>query len=254
MGVFSLDGLPPETLHDILKVKTNPPRLVIHETKPTNTTYLASKKARPLQAAPCKPHTYAAFGLPHILKLISSELRRSPKKAIEPSSYLHRLTKCCLHEMLGSLLKLNVPPDELDAQGEAALHIAARRGCGRGCIRTLLAESANPDVESRLGWTPLMIATKYGHLEAITELIRGGARLDRRGFHGWTALHIAAHNGREEALELLVGAGASLGIVDNDGLKANDAPVGRVNSHFPCRRLGCLGKHRPLVSLGIPPP
>ncbi|KAK1691284.1 ankyrin repeat-containing domain protein [Colletotrichum godetiae] len=154
--------------------------------------------------------------------------------------------------MLESLLQLGVPLDKFDTQAETALHIAAHRGCGRICIRILLAESANRDVESRLGWTPLMIAARYGHLEAITELIRGDARLDRRGFHGWTALHVASQNGREEAFKLLVGAGASLGIVDNDGLKANDAPVGRVNLHFPCQRLE--RQHRPLVSLGIPLP
>ncbi|KXH64669.1 hypothetical protein CNYM01_08198 [Colletotrichum nymphaeae SA-01] len=229
MGVFSPDGLPPEILHDILK------HLNKHD---LCNLRLASR-------------TYAAFGLPHILKLVASELQESSKKPVEPPSYLHRLTKSCLHEMLESLVTLGVPTDDFDAQGEAAMHVAARRGCGRHCIRILLAGSANPDVGSRLGWTPLMISTRYGHVEAIAELIRGGARLDQRGFHGWTALHVAGQNGREDAYELLVRAGASLGIVDNDGLKANDTPVGRAVSflRYPTamilERENCaLGSHR----------
>ncbi|KAK1462728.1 hypothetical protein CMEL01_13839 [Colletotrichum melonis] len=205
MGVFSPDSLPSEILHDILK----------HLSK------------RDLCSLRLVSRTYAAFGLPHILKLIASELQESPKKPFEPPSYIHRLTKSCLHDMLESVVKLGVPTDEFNAQGEAALHVAARHGCGSDCIRILLAESANPDVESRLGWTPLMIATRYGHVEAIAELIRGGARLDRRGFHGWTALHVAGQNGWEDIFELLVRAGASLRIADNDGLKATDTPVGR---------------------------
>ncbi|KAK1497648.1 hypothetical protein CCUS01_13041 [Colletotrichum cuscutae] len=205
MGVFSPDSLPSEILHDILK-------------------HLSKHDLRSLRLV---SRTYAAFGLPHILKLIASELQESPKKPFESPSYIHRLTKSCLHDMLESVVKLGVPTDEFNAQGEAALHVAARHGCGSDCIRILLAESANPDVESRLGWTPLMIATRYGHVEAIAELIRGGARLDRRGFHGWTALHVAGQNGREDIFELLVTAGASLRIADNDGLEATDTPVGR---------------------------
>ncbi|EXF80111.1 hypothetical protein CFIO01_11929 [Colletotrichum fioriniae PJ7] len=157
--------------------------------------------------------TYAAFGLHHILKLIASELRECPKKPFEPPSYLHRLAKDCFHEMIESLLKLGAPPDEFDVQGEAALHVAACRGC------------------------------------AIAELIRGGARLDRRGFHGWTALHVTGQNGREEADELLVRAGATLGIVDNDGLKANDTHVGRMSSHLLCQY--SRRQQKPLVSSGI---
>ncbi|KAK0377871.1 hypothetical protein CLIM01_04783 [Colletotrichum limetticola] len=205
MGVFSPDGLPPEILHDILK-------------------HLSKHDLCNLRLA---NRTYAGFGLPHILKLIASELQKSPKKPMETPPYLHRLTKHCFHEILESLLRLGVPAEEFDAQGEAAMHVAARRGCGKDCIRILLEGSANPDIESRLGWTPLMIAARYGHAEAIAELIRGGARLDRKGFHGWTALHVAGQNGREDISELLVRAGASLRVADNDGLKATDTPVGR---------------------------
>lgn len=193
--------------------------------------------------------TYAAFGLHPILKLIASELRECPKKQVEPPSYLRRLTKYCFHEIIESLLKLGAPPDEFDVQGEAALHVAACRGCVSDCIRILLAVSANPDVESRLGWTPLMVATRYGHAEAIAELIRGGARLDRRGFHGWTALHVTGQNCREEADELLVRAGATFVIVDNDGLKANDTPAGRASSHLLCQY--SRRQQKPLVPSGI---
>ena len=43
------------------------------------------------------------------------------------------------------------------------------------------------------GCTPLIIATQYGHIEAVAYLIKNGADLYAKDYNGDTALHWAAY-------------------------------------------------------------
>ena len=78
-------------------------------------------------------------------------------------------------EEVQELLADGFSPDERDADGEAALHLAAKR-CDTEMISVLLEAGANPNIEYALvDVTPLHIAAKWGCVEAIEDLVFAGA-------------------------------------------------------------------------------
>ncbi len=58
-------------------------------------------------------------------------------------------------------------------------------------VRMLLDAGANPNVASRSGMTPLMMAAGYGNQPMVSVLLRGGARADVRDDDGAVALDYA---------------------------------------------------------------
>ena len=63
---------------------------------------------------------------------------------------------------------------------------------------------ANPEVaNSQEGLTPLMMASKYGHIGVVISLLDAGARIDARDRDGRSAEDVAAELGRQSVLELL---------------------------------------------------
>eukprot|EP01046_Picozoa_sp_COSAG06_P040812 COSAG06_NODE_4977_length_3815_cov_2.324004_5_plen_305_part_00 len=76
-------------------------------------------------------------------------------------------------------------------------------------IGRLIEEGANPDARGAWdGETALIIASRYGHANAVAILLQGGAAVDAVNDRGSTALMIAAHDGRTECARLLLDAGA----------------------------------------------
>ena len=56
---------------------------------------------------------------------------------------------------------------------------------------------------SQEGLTPLMMASKYGHIGVVSALLDAGARIDARDRDGRSAEDVAAELGRQSVLELL---------------------------------------------------
>jgi ankyrin repeat protein len=93
-----------------------------------------------------------------------------------------------------ALLKARADPGAATSKGETALHYAAKLDdCleQQECIGELLAAGADVDEETEEGVTPLMIAARAGHPEAMRCLLVGGARVDARSVSGQTALCFA---------------------------------------------------------------
>lgn len=88
-----------------------------------------------------------------------------------------------------------------------ALDHAAWTGNGE-TIRVLLSAGAHVNDPTAEGWTPLMIAMLYGHLDVVEALLAGGADVNARAPTGWTALKEARFRGNQEIAERLVRAGA----------------------------------------------
>jgi ankyrin repeat protein len=79
-----------------------------------------------------------------------------------------------------------------------------------GHIEKLIERGANPDIQSKDGMTPLMVAAKLGIKEKNTEaLVKGGASLAVRNKEGLTVLGVAKKHGRSEMIEYLQSLGAA---------------------------------------------
>jgi uncharacterized protein len=85
-------------------------------------------------------------------------------------------------------------------------------------IERKIAASADPNAfEGTNGWTPLQRAAAYGHVAAITALLKAGARVDGADSVGQTPLMYAAHSGNTAAVDVLLAAGADVHRTTNYG-------------------------------------
>ena len=61
------------------------------------------------------------------------------------------------------------------------------------------------------GWTPLQLASHYGHYNIVKFLMASGAKIQTKNANGWTHLHSAASKGHENIVNILIDLGAELG-------------------------------------------
>lgn len=148
------------------------------------------------------------------MKEIANEIESSD----DPGLYLHTAIKSCRHDLMQRLLRYRPPLDNTDAQGETAPHAVARKDCST-CVQSLISSKASLSPMSSQSWTPLILASRYGHAEKASILLKAGAAPDAQGFHGWTALHVSRRFGHHDVSSSLQSPGADLDVVDNDGGK-----------------------------------
>lgn len=91
--------------------------------------------------------------------------------------------------------------------GFSPLHEACRKGhveVAKKILRYLTKEGIEFQTHESNGClTPLMIASKYGHLELVQYLLTSGADPNQMDFHGRTALTHATMNGNSEISQAL---------------------------------------------------
>ena len=90
--------------------------------------------------------------------------------------------------------------------------IAAQKGDGP-FLKELIERGVNVDVADKHRWTPLLVASNDGYLEAVKALAAGHVNVDTMDVAGWMPLHRACFHGhREVAMTLLLEMGASADI------------------------------------------
>ncbi len=68
----------------------------------------------------------------------------------------------------------------------------------------LLEKGANKNMANINGWTPLMLASKYGHLEVVRQLLQSGAdKALKDNYNGMTALDWARQEKKDAVVALL---------------------------------------------------
>ena len=97
-------------------------------------------------------------------------------------------------------------------------------------LNNLLGNSANVDKPNDRGVTPLMFATKQGHMNAVKILVAKNAKLDHCDDGGKTAAMFAASNGHFYVLVYLANKNADLTIEDQHGKTAID--LAKKNRHW----------------------
>lgn len=119
--------------------------------------------------------------------------------------------------------------DTVDADGEMAMHVAARYE-NSVAMKVLARAPGSLKAPDNAGRTPLHVAAALGNLRALQDLVDLGAPLEA-GIHDedGTALHVAAKAAHIEAVKLLVKLGARVAAPTNTG--ATPADVAGMEGH-----------------------
>ncbi|HWK52777.1 MAG TPA: ankyrin repeat domain-containing protein, partial [Hyphomicrobiales bacterium] len=130
------------------------------------------------------------------------------------------------------LLDAGVEVDAKEAYRDTtALHWAAEQG-HTAVVQLLLEHEANPNLRSKLivpesggfgnaipsgGLTPLIMASREGHLETAQALLDGGALVNQQSGGGHTPLLTAVQNGHTALATLLLERGADPSLANDQG-------------------------------------
>jgi uncharacterized protein len=120
-----------------------------------------------------------------------------------------------------SLIQKGVDVNELDANHDAPLVIAAYKGYTEIVKKLLEAGADITAVDPGMKATALHAAAYAGRTEAAKLLIAYKIDIDKQGpFNGYTALHDAIWQNNIETAQVIIDAGANLKIKSKDGQTA----------------------------------
>jgi len=116
-------------------------------------------------------------------------------------------------------------------EGYTAVHMAAKmnqvpildallKACP--CAVNSEVERGYSDHQVKKGLTPIMVAARNGHADAVKKLVGRDAALNDKLENGKTAMLLAAAKGHSGALEALLQAAASVTVVDPIDINARD--------------------------------
>ncbi|XP_071323115.1 histone-lysine N-methyltransferase EHMT1 isoform X2 [Trachinotus anak] len=131
------------------------------------------------------------------------------------------------------LLRAGASASHKDVEGFTCLHLAAKSGHYNIVEHLLSTGLININCQDDGGWTPMIWATEYKHVDQVKLLLSKGADISVRDKEENICLHWAAFSGSVEIAELLLNAHCDLQAVNIHG----DSPL-----HIAARenRLDCV--------------
>ncbi|XP_063913968.1 uncharacterized protein LOC135130498 isoform X2 [Zophobas morio] len=106
--------------------------------------------------------------------------------------------------------------------GSTPLIIASRQGHVT-IVEYLVKCGAEVNRPNKCGWTPLHAASLEGHEKIVDCLVKCGAEINRPDEYGWTPLHAASSKGDEKIVKALVKCGTEINRADQYGRTPLDA-------------------------------
>ncbi|CAK4081654.1 unnamed protein product [Aphanomyces euteiches] len=108
----------------------------------------------------------------------------------------------------------NVDASWANADGESALHVAAKEGHVE--IVRLLSAHVDINQANEDGAAPLYLASEFGHANDVKLLLNVGANISLSNLNGASAVHIASERGHLSIVQTLL-PHSNLPLIDNDG-------------------------------------
>lgn len=99
-----------------------------------------------------------------------------------------------------------------NVENEKNLLMAARKGDLSECQRLVIDQQTDINIretENEIGWSPLLLASRGGHLDVASFFLRNGADVNGLSTSKQSALHTACWNGHEAVAALLISHGAA---------------------------------------------
>ncbi|XP_046527702.1 ankyrin repeat domain-containing protein 29 isoform X1 [Equus quagga] len=100
--------------------------------------------------------------------------------------------------------------------GTTALFFAAQQG-HNDVVRFLFEFGASTEFRTKDGGTALLAASQYGHMRVVETLLKHGANIHDQLYDGATALFLAAQGGYLDVIRLLLSSGAKVNQPRQDG-------------------------------------
>ncbi|XP_020951842.1 ankyrin repeat domain-containing protein 29 isoform X1 [Sus scrofa] len=100
--------------------------------------------------------------------------------------------------------------------GTTALFFAAQQG-HNDVVRFLFEFGASTEFRTKDGGTALLAASQYGHMQVVETLLKHGANIHDQLYDGATALFLAAQGGYLDVIRLLLSSGAKVNQPRQDG-------------------------------------
>lgn len=148
-----------------------------------------------------------------------ADLERVDKNKISPYGWALKLNDQALLDSFywqaiieyKSGIKIDVT--KKDDRGRTILHWAISFRQSRQTINSLISLGADINAACNLHTTPLLLATLYGHIDLIQELLVHNANVHLATIGGISLLYIAAEQGKIDVLNALLEGGASVDFV-----------------------------------------
>ncbi|XP_025024982.1 ankyrin repeat domain-containing protein 29 isoform X4 [Python bivittatus] len=103
-----------------------------------------------------------------------------------------------------------------DSLGSTALMVASYYG-HKECVRELVLQGADINLQREDGGTALLAACQYGHIRVVETLLKHGANIHDQLYDGATTLFLAAQGGYLDLIRLLLSSGAKVNQPRQDG-------------------------------------